>query len=101
MATSNRDEAIEHDSGEPAGRSFRCQILVERDDQGIYSAVVGNLPGVGSCGATEEEALMRVREAIIGTLESYADSAMDIPWTAPVASGELGDSCQHWIVVHA
>ena len=99
MATSNRDEAI--DQAGSAERSFRVQILVEQDEHGVYSAVVGNLPGVGSCGATEEEALTRVREAIAGALESYFESAEDVPWTTPVEADGLAGVRQHWIVVHA
>ena len=56
----------------------RCHIALIRESDGV-SAIVMNLPGAGSCGNTEEEALSNVREAISGVIESYGQGA--IPWT--------------------
>ena len=61
-----------------AGR--RCQVAVVREDDGGYSAIVLNLPGAGSCGATEEEALKNARDAVAGVVESYRDDGVEVPW---------------------
>jgi predicted RNase H-like HicB family nuclease len=60
---------------------YRCSVCIVPEDDGAYSAIVLNLPGVGSCGDTEEEALANVREAILGAIASYAARGEAIPWT--------------------
>jgi predicted RNase H-like HicB family nuclease len=59
---------------------YRVHLLVVKDEEGGYSAIALNLPGIGSCGSTEEEAVENAREAIRGALESYRDSGDAIPW---------------------
>lgn len=58
----------------------RCHIAILRDSEGEFSAIVLNLPGIGSCGETEEAAVANVREAIVGAVESFSDDGEDIPW---------------------
>lgn len=93
MAILEREQEAEAKPGKD--QSQRCHILLTEDD-GIVSAVVLNLPGAGSCGDTEAEALENVREAIQGVLASYGDS---VPWQntkgfkIPVGAKET------WIVV--
>jgi len=57
-----------------------AHVCLIREDNGFYSAVVANLPGCGSCGASEEEAVVNVQEAIRGTIQSYIADGKDIPW---------------------
>jgi len=59
---------------------YRCKICVIREDDGTYSVVVTNLPGCGSCGDSETEAIENVREAARGVIESYLDDPGEIPW---------------------
>ncbi len=59
---------------------YRCEICVIREDDGTFSVVVTNLPGCGSCGASEAEAIENAKEAIRGVIESYLDDPGEIPW---------------------
>ena len=75
---------------------YRCQIRLTREEDGSFSAIVLNLPGCGSCGDTEEEALQNVREAVRGVIESHVAAREDIPWV-----NSPRDAHQLWIVVNA
>ncbi|RZU50405.1 hypothetical protein EV385_2177 [Krasilnikovia cinnamomea] len=48
-------------------------VVVERDEGGVWCAHAQLLPGVGAHGegATEEEALDDLREALIGLIEEF------------------------------
>lgn len=61
-------------------KAYRIHLLITKDADGIYSAVALNLPGAGSCGDTEEEAIENAREASRGILESYLEAGDEIPW---------------------
>jgi predicted RNase H-like HicB family nuclease len=61
--------------------AYRCTVCVFPEDDGTFSAVVLNLPGVGSCGDTEDDALANVREAITGAIKSYTAHGEVVPWT--------------------
>jgi predicted RNase H-like HicB family nuclease len=82
---------------------YRCHICYIAEDDGTFSAIVLNLPGVGSCGKTIEEATTNVREAILGTIESYIEDGEQIPWKdSTLDSDNLPkDSVQKWILVNA
>ena len=75
-----------------ASQSFRCHLIVTKDGDELFSAVALNLPGAGSCGESEEEAIENAKEAIRDTIESYFESGEPIPWkdtsSANVAVGE-------------
>src|SRR4030066_1987144 len=60
-------------------KSYRCHLAILREDDGAISAIVLNLPGAGSCGDTEEEAIANVREAVTGGIESYVSDGEAIP----------------------
>lgn len=76
----------------------RCQVAITRDDDGGYSAIVLNLPGAGSCGATEEEALENAKQAVDGVVESYRDDGIEVPWADAF---ELpANASLRWIVVN-
>ena len=58
-----------------SAKGYRIHLLITRDDLERYSAVALNLPGAGSCGETEEEAVSRTPRRRFGlALESYAAS---------------------------
>ncbi len=60
---------------------MKFRILIEPDEDGILVATVPSLPGCVSQGATREEAVRNVREAIEGYLESLRERGEPIPPT--------------------
>jgi len=79
----------------PAGCRFK--VLVVHEDDGGFSAVALNLPGVGSCGRDEEEAVQGFKEAARLALADYGDS---IPWLVPDAEEEVPARGRvRWIMV--
>jgi predicted RNase H-like HicB family nuclease len=83
-----------------APKSYRCHVLLLKEEDGAHSALVLNLPGVGSCGDTEEEAMRNVREAATGAIESYLAAGESIPWIDSIGA-EIPDTAkQKWILVH-
>jgi predicted RNase H-like HicB family nuclease len=83
-------------------KAYRILVLVTKDEPGMFSAVALNLPGAGSCGATEAEALENAREAIRGVLDEYIESGEGIPWKELTGSVQvpLGGK-KLWITVDA
>jgi predicted RNase H-like HicB family nuclease len=82
-------------------KTYRCHVGLIREDDGTFSAIVLNLPGVGSCGDTEEDAMKNCREAIRGALESYDAANGTIPWKDPASYEISNGTTQKWIVVNA
>lgn len=60
--------------------TYRCHVALVVEEEGGFSAVVLNLPGVGSCGETEQETLLNVCEAAQAVIESYLTDEQEIPW---------------------
>jgi predicted RNase H-like HicB family nuclease len=58
---------------------MKYRVLLEQDEDGIYVAEVPALPGCLSQGATREEALNNIKEAIAAYLESLAEHDEPIP----------------------
>jgi predicted RNase H-like HicB family nuclease len=82
--------------------AYRLHVLVSKDeDDGSFSAIVLNLPGAGSSGTTEEEALENVKEAVRGILEDYKDSGEEIPWKDTSKVCIPPGARQKWIIVDA
>ena len=82
-------------------QGFRCHVAVFREDEGDFSAIVLNLPGVGSRGDSADEAWANIREAIAVAIEAYREAEMEIPWTDAQADDIfVGSECK-WIIVHA
>jgi antitoxin HicB len=65
--TSNRAEAMKY------------RVLIQPDEDGVFVADVPALPGCISQGATRDEAVANVREAIAGYLESLEAHGEPIP----------------------
>jgi predicted RNase H-like HicB family nuclease len=80
---------------------YRCLVCLIPEDDTMWSAVVLNLPGAGSCGPTKQESLNRVREAIEGLIESYTEDGKAIPWCAPSSEKIPSNAELAWIVVNA
>lgn len=85
----------------PHPKSYRCHVAILREENGTFSAVVLNLPGVGSCGDTEAEALANAKDAAAATIASYLDDREDIPWDEP-GRYPIPEGCtQKWVLVDA
>ena len=60
-------------------KSRRFHVILEREEEGSFSAYVPALPGCFSQGDTEKHALANVREAIECHLESLRKDGLPIP----------------------
>jgi len=58
---------------------MKYRIIVEQDEDGIFVAEAPSLPGCVSQGNTRDEALVNVKEAIEGYLESLRKHGDPIP----------------------
>jgi predicted RNase H-like HicB family nuclease len=58
---------------------MKFRILVEPDEDGVFVATVPSLPGCVSQGATRETALLNIREAIEGYVQSLRERNEPIP----------------------
>jgi predicted RNase H-like HicB family nuclease len=93
------DVAFVPGAATPLKGMYHCHVGVIREDDGSFSVVVLNLPGAGSCGRTEEEALQNAREAIAGTIASYRESGEPIPWCGLTQYDIPEGANQRWILV--
>ena len=59
---------------------YHLHMLILKEDDGTFSAVVLNLPGVGSCGGTVEQAISNAKDAVRETLAVYREGGEEIPW---------------------
>jgi predicted RNase H-like HicB family nuclease len=81
--------------------AYRCHVCIIREDDGSFSALVLNLPGTGSCGSTEEEALRNVTEAVCGVIASHRDAGEEIPWRDAASCDIPAGAKLKWILVNA
>jgi predicted RNase H-like HicB family nuclease len=58
---------------------MRFRVLLEVDEDGVFVAQVPSLPGCTSQGATRDEAMANVREAMVGYLDSLRAHGDPIP----------------------
>lgn len=58
---------------------MRYRVLIEQDEDGVFVAECPALPGCVSQGATREEVLVNIRDAIAGYLESLRKHNEPIP----------------------
>ena len=80
--------------------AYRCHVLLVREDDGTFSGVVLNLPGAGSCGDSEDEALANVREAMAALIESYQAANQEIPWVDSSQAEIPAGARQKWVLVN-
>ena len=66
---------------------MKFNITLDRDEDGVFVAECPSIPGCVSQGATREEALANVREAIALCLEVRAERGM--PLTVETAQVEV------------
>jgi len=58
---------------------MKYRVLIEQDEDGVFVVECPVLPGCVSQGATREEALANIRDAIKGYLESLAKHGEPVP----------------------
>lgn len=58
---------------------MKFRVLIQQDEDGTFVAEVPSLPGCISQGATRNEALLNVQEAILGYVESLRAHNEPIP----------------------
>lgn len=81
--------------------AFRLNVLILKEDDGTFSGIVLNLPGAGSCGASEVEVIENVREAVGGLIESYRAAGDAIPWKDTSGAEIPAGAKQKWILMDA
>jgi antitoxin HicB len=68
---------------------MRYRVVFEQDEAGIYVAECLSLPGCVSQGTTREEALINIKDAMAGYLESLRLHNEPIPPRIDYSSGSL------------
>lgn len=66
---------------------MKLPVTIERDESGTFVAECPSIPGCISQGTTEDEALVNIREAIVGCLETRA--AQGLPLTIRTVEVEV------------
>ena len=82
------------------GDMYRCMVYLTPEDEGGFSVVAAQLPGVASQGSTEQEALANIVEAFEGAIAVYKEMGQGIPWTKTPLEPERG-AVLRWVIVHA
>jgi predicted RNase H-like HicB family nuclease len=80
---------------------YRCHIAVVKEDDATYSVLVLNLPGAGSCGRSEDEAIENAKEAVLGVIEDHLDANEEIPWIDAGSDDIPAGAKTKWIMVNA
>ncbi|HEX4000953.1 MAG TPA: type II toxin-antitoxin system HicB family antitoxin [Pirellulales bacterium] len=79
---------------------LECRVLLCPEEIG-YSIHALDLPGVVSQGKTIKEAIENIIDAFEGSIASYKDSGMSIPWGPVVVEFAPKDSRELRILVNA
>jgi predicted RNase H-like HicB family nuclease len=58
---------------------MRYRVIVQQDEDGVFVAECPSLPGCISQGATREEAIVNIKDAMRGYLESLSQHHEPIP----------------------
>ena len=78
----------------------RCHMAILREDDGSFSAIALNLPGIGSCGDSEEEAIANASQAVTAAVESFREDGDPVPWAAPGEYSIPDGAKLVWILVN-
>jgi antitoxin HicB len=65
------------------------RVLIEQDEDGVFVAECPSLPGCISQGATRDEAVANIKDAVTGYLESLRKHNEPIPPSAWEATVEV------------
>ena len=79
--------------------AYRIHLLITVEEGEGFSAIALNLPGAGSCGDTEKEAVENAKEAVSGVLEAYQESGDAIPWKDTSGVEIPAEAKQRWIIL--
>ena len=79
---------------------YVIQVRLTEED-GAYCIESPMLPGAVSQGATESEAIERMKTATAELLRSYADCGEDVPWVSDIEAAQNDDVSERWIIVSA
>lgn len=82
-------------------KAYRCHVSIMQEEDEAFSAIVLNLPGAGSCGDTAEDALDKLREAVLGVIESHIEAGEEIPWLGLDEYEVPKGAATKWIIVNA
>lgn len=67
-----------------------CRAILIPDEEGGFTAIARNLPGVVSEGDTFDEAIRNIKDAFENALIAYAEQGMPIPWYHGKSTEEQG-----------
>lgn len=60
---------------------MKFRILIKQDEDGIFTSEVSELPGCISQGETKEDAILNIKDAISGYLDSLKKHDEPIPFS--------------------
>ena len=60
---------------------MKYRILIEIDEDGIYTAICPSLPGCISDGKTRQEAITNIKDAMKGYIESLEKHGEPVPFS--------------------
>ena len=60
-------------------KSATYRVLLRKEPEGVYTAMVPSIPGCVTWGESIEEAIAMAQEAAEGCLEVYAEQGIEIP----------------------
>lgn len=84
----------------PDACNYRLYARVTEDASGGWSAVVLNLPGVGSCGVSLDEAADRALEAVAAALAQYRADGVPVPWRALTPADFAAGPVETWSIAN-
>lgn len=80
---------------------YHVHVAVVKEEDGAFSAIVLNLPGAGSCGPTEKEAIENAKEAVLGVIESHRAAGEEVPWIDCYQEDVPDGATLKWVLVDA
>lgn len=80
-------------------KAYRIHLLLTQDEEDVFSAIALNLPGAGSCGMTEREAIDNAKDAVRSLLEAYKAAGETIPWKDTSFEEIPAGAKQKWVIV--
>lgn len=60
-------------------KSATYRVVLRKEPEGVYTAMVPSIPGCVTWGETIEEAITMAQEAAEGCLEVYAEKGIEMP----------------------
>jgi predicted RNase H-like HicB family nuclease len=77
----------------------KCSVYLIPEEEGGFSVISTDLPGVASQGETEEDALANIREAYMSAIRCYEEDGGSVPWLKTPEEPESG-SIPRTVFVH-